>query len=308
MAVEKVRLTTELAREKEKFLTTFHAKVLDSRGSDSILGDTFAAEAAAHIDLDLDSLKVAKGASLTVPMRAKHLDTWAREYLAAHPSSTVLHLGCGLDSRVYRIDPPPTVRWYDVDRPEVIELRRRVYPERHDHAMIGTSVTDLRWLDAISADRPVLVIAEGLVMYLSEHDGVALLRRIAAQFPSGQLIFDAYSRLTVRLMMLVSSMMRAGLSLSWAIDDPRQLETQVPALRLVTATPFLTIPELVARLSRSQSAMQRRIFGAMTRRAWFRRSIQHLRYEFALAPDQLTRVIGGLSDDPHESNPEKIKR
>jgi len=280
MPVETVRLTTELAQEKEKFLTTFYGKVLDSRAGDSILGDAFANEAARHIDLDFESLKIPKGASLTLPLRAKHLDTWAREFLAAHPSSTVLHLGCGLDSRVYRIDPPPTVRWYDVDRPEVIELRRRIYPERHDYALIGSSVTELRWLDGIPADRPVLVIAEGLVMYLSEADGVALFNRIAKQFPSGQLLFDAYSRLTVRLMMLVSSVMRPALSLSWAINDPRQLETQVPHLTLLKATPFLTLPELVARLSKSQSAAQRKIFEAMARFPWFRQSIQHLRYEF----------------------------
>ena len=78
-------------------------------------------------------------------------------------SSTVLHLGCGLDSRVFRIDPPATVRWYDVDLPDVIDLRRRLYPERHDYELIATSVTDLRWLDGIPADRPVLVVAEGLV-------------------------------------------------------------------------------------------------------------------------------------------------
>jgi hypothetical protein len=33
--------------------------------------------------------------------------------LRANPVATVLHLGCGLDSRVFRIDPPPTVRWFD---------------------------------------------------------------------------------------------------------------------------------------------------------------------------------------------------
>ena len=60
--------------------------------------------------------------------------------------------------------------------------------------MIGTSVTDLRWLDAIPTDRPVLVVAEGLVIYLEESGGLALFRAITERFPSGQLIFDSYSR------------------------------------------------------------------------------------------------------------------
>src|SRR5262249_22403327 len=47
-------------------------------------------------------------------------------------------------------------------------------------------VTDLSWLDAIAGDTPVLVIAEGLVMYLHEKDGMALFLRITEQFPSGR--------------------------------------------------------------------------------------------------------------------------
>jgi O-methyltransferase involved in polyketide biosynthesis len=85
----------------------------------------------------------------------------------------------------------------------VIELRRRLYPERHDYELIATSVTDLRWLDMIPADRPAIAVAEGLVEYLTEKDAVALFKRISEQFPSGQIIFDAYSRLTVRIINLM---------------------------------------------------------------------------------------------------------
>jgi O-methyltransferase involved in polyketide biosynthesis len=90
----------------------------------------------------------------------------------------VLHLGCGLDSRVFRIDPPYTVRWYDIDMPDGIKLLRRLYPERHDYTLVGSSVTDFHWLDEIPADRPVLVVAEGLVQYLSEKEGLALFNLI----------------------------------------------------------------------------------------------------------------------------------
>jgi O-methyltransferase involved in polyketide biosynthesis len=104
-------------------------------------------------------------------MRAWHFDQWTRAFLAANPESTVLHLGCGLDTRVYRIDPGPKVRWFDVDFPDVIALREPLYPARDGYRRIGSSVTDLAWLDAIPGDTPVLVVAEGLMMYLHEKDG-----------------------------------------------------------------------------------------------------------------------------------------
>jgi len=47
----------------------------------------------------------------------------------------MLHLGCGIDSRVYRFDPPVSVRWFDVDYPEVFELRKCLYPERKENQM-----------------------------------------------------------------------------------------------------------------------------------------------------------------------------
>jgi len=276
-----------LPKEYETYLATLYGKALDSRAENPILGDRFADEAVRRIDFDFAKLKLPSGGAITLPMRAKHLDSWTREFLDAHPESTVLHLGCGLDSRVFRIDPPATVRWYDVDLPDVIDLRRRLYPERHDYEMIPTSVTDPHWLDAIPAERPVLVVAEGLVQYLSEKDGVALFNRITERFPSGQIIFDAYGRLTVRVINLAVRLITlrskptvAGtrVVLRWGIDEPREIEKLVPRLRLVTAVSFLTMPELVAHLVHSR--IQRMVYRALAHFAWYRRSMWHLRYEF----------------------------
>src|SRR5262249_37398811 len=158
MMTEKVHLT----REKETLLPTLYGRALDSRATNPILGDTYADAAVRRLDYDFEQLDLPQGAAISVPLRAKHLDGWTRELLAARPGATVLHLGCGLDSRIYRIGPPATVRWYDVDHAEVIALRRRLYSEHPGYTMIGTSVVDLRWLDAVPTDKPALVVAEGL--------------------------------------------------------------------------------------------------------------------------------------------------
>jgi O-methyltransferase involved in polyketide biosynthesis len=76
--------------------------------------------------MTIKKLKLASGSEVTLPMRAKHLDGWPREFLAAHPLAIVLNLGTGLDSPVLRIDPAAPVLWYDVDMPDVIDLRRKL--------------------------------------------------------------------------------------------------------------------------------------------------------------------------------------
>ncbi|MCY1078289.1 class I SAM-dependent methyltransferase [Archangium lansingense] len=274
MEAKKVRLT----KDKETYLATLYGKAMDAAVENPILGDHFAADAVARIDYDFTELKMEGGGEITLPMRALHFDQWTRAFLAANPESTVLHLGCGLDTRVYRINPGPTVRWFDVDFPDVIALREQLYPEREGYRRIATSVTELSWLDAIPGDTPVLVIAEGLMMYLHEKDGTALLRRITEQFPSGQLAFDGYSRTMIRLISRLTSARGMKVSLVWGVGDPHDLEKQVPKLRLVESVEFLTMPDLVRRLSKNwfSGVMQ----GVMGRLPFYRNLIRHLRYEF----------------------------
>ena len=197
-----------------------------------------------RLDYDFAKMKFPKGGEISLPIRAKHFDGWTRQFLAAHANNaTVLHLGCGLDSRVFRVDPPPTVRWFDVDQAEVIELRRRVYPERAGYEMIATSVTDLAWLERVPAGAPVFVVGEGLLIYLPEDAGLALLGAITAKFPSGELAFDVYSRAMVWLTRRLPAVKRTGAVLHWGIDDSHALERAVPRLHLVEDVPFLTMPE-----------------------------------------------------------------
>lgn len=274
MDEERVRL----GKEKETYLATLYGKALDAAVTDPILGDRCAAETVARIDYDFEELKLPSGGEITLPMRDWHFDQWTRAFLAANPESTVLDLGCGLDTRVYRIDPGPKVRWYDVDFPDVIALRERLYPRRNGHSQLGSSVTDLAWLSAIPGDTPVMVVAEGLLMYLQEKDGQALLRAIVGHFPCGQIAFDAYNGAMVRLVSRLAAVRGAQVELLWGVDDPHDLENEVPSLRLIDSVEFLAMPDLVRRLSRTW--YYKAIYGTMIRLPFYRNLILHLLYQF----------------------------
>src|SRR5690606_2890773 len=169
-----------------------------------------------QIDYDFSRLKVSEGTGATVAARAKYLDGWARTFLTTHPAATVVHLGCGLDTRVYRVDAGPDVRWYDVDYPEVVELRQQLYPARDGYHMLGSSVTEPGWLTDIPADQPTLVLAEGLTMYLRPDAGRTLLQRLTGRFPSGEIGFDAFDRVGIWSQKLNPVVRRSGSTLYWA--------------------------------------------------------------------------------------------
>ena len=188
-----------------------------------------------------DRTGLRRGDSAAVALRARHLDGWARSFLAAHPKAIVLHLGCGLDTRVYRLDPGPDVRWFDVDYPDVIELRRELYPARAGHQMVGSSVAEASWLAQVPGDLPVLVVAEGLTMYLREEEGKALIQRIVNRFPSGQFVFDALSRRGIRMQRFNKAIQAAGATVFWGIDGCADLEAIDRRLRCVTCLSALDL-------------------------------------------------------------------
>ncbi|MGB9305770.1 MAG: class I SAM-dependent methyltransferase [Mycobacterium sp.] len=215
-------------------LVTLYLRAYESRSRRPILGDHAAADAVDRIDYDFKRIhrtSLPATNQYLVTLRAKQLDDWSDDFLHRHPDAVVLHLGCGLDGRVFRLAPPPTVSWFDLDQAGVIDLRRRLYEETEHYRMIGSSVTDPGWLDQIPTGRPTLLIAEGLLMYLSESEVRQLLDRVIDRFDSGELLFDTLARLAP----MVSKVMTKGI-IKWGIGDARDIATWNPKLRFLEQT------------------------------------------------------------------------
>ncbi|HEY0228502.1 MAG TPA: class I SAM-dependent methyltransferase [Mycobacterium sp.] len=212
-------------------LVTLYLRAHESRLDKPILGDQAAAAAVDRIDYDFKRIHrnaLPAANQYLVVLRAKQIDDWCADFLQRHPEAVVAHLGCGLDGRAFRLEVPPSVRWFDVDQPTVIELRRRLYEDTERYRMIGSSVTDPQWLSQIPTGHPTLVVAEGLLMYLTESDVRRLLARLTDRFDSGEMLFDTLSALAPRL----SKVLTRGL-VTWGINNARELESWNPALRLV---------------------------------------------------------------------------
>ncbi len=235
MTTDKVRFT----QEKETMLMTLSGRAIQSQWKDPILRDPWAEEAMRHIDYDIGKQYRGVGSwriwskigCTIIATRAATFDLLTSRYLADHPDATVLHLGCGMDSRVFRVDPSAGVRWYDVDYPDVIDLRRQLFPERSAYHLIGASLEDLGWLDEAPRDRPGLVIAEGVLHYLSEAEVKALLNAVVAHFPSGQMIFDICNSFIVKR--AGANVGGTGATYQWGLDDPQDIQQLEPKLELV---------------------------------------------------------------------------
>jgi O-methyltransferase involved in polyketide biosynthesis len=264
-----------LTGTQQTALATLYARAQESSAANSILGDSAAIAAVDRLNYDFSTLHTSRRDQKTTAVRAKAYDSWARRFLAAEPTGVILNLGCGLDTRVYRVDPPATARWYDIDLPDVVALRRRLFPGRVGLHTISSSVTDPDLLSSIPGNVAVLVIAEGLTPYLPAVEGISMLNRIVEQFPQGDLVFDGYSTLGVKITQHYGPVKSSGARLDWAINDPHELETSVPGLQFISESLIEDVPDVERHFAWSARQAFRLISGVTPLRRLGRRLHYH---------------------------------
>lgn len=119
----------------------------------------------------------------------RRFDRHVRAFLARNPDGVIVHIGCGLDTPYERIG-DDQVEWFDLDVPEVMELRKKLISTSapHYHA-IAASVFDTHWLVEVecSMPRPFLFIAEGVFPYFEEAQVKELFLRLSEHFPGSAL-------------------------------------------------------------------------------------------------------------------------
>jgi O-methyltransferase involved in polyketide biosynthesis len=142
-------------------------------------------------------LEVGRSMVLDLALRTRTLDDLVRRFLGRHRDAVVLDLGCGLDPRRQRCDPPPGVDWYDIDFPVVIELRERLLPG--DPHLVGADLAAPGWLDQIPTDRPAMVVADGLMSFMTGAAFRGMTRAATAHLLCGEFAFNAYTALDLAL-------------------------------------------------------------------------------------------------------------
>jgi O-methyltransferase involved in polyketide biosynthesis len=168
-----------------------------------------------------------------IAVRAKRFDELVCRFIARCPEAVVLDLGAGLDGRMFRVGPPPTVDWYDIDFPNVVALRPQLLPQPANAHTVGADLTDPDWLEDIPTDRPAVIVADGLAAFLTEDDFGSLLNRLARHFPGGELAFNLYTTQAIWALKHTPGVATiAGAVANPGFNDPRQPECWAGDLKL----------------------------------------------------------------------------
>jgi O-methyltransferase involved in polyketide biosynthesis len=237
-----------LSGVSETMLITLYLRAMESQRPDALIKDENAVALVKRMNYDFDRVKqipLSKANKLVIILRNREFDYYARDFLRRNPKAVVVHIGCGLDSRFERVD-NGQVEWYDLDMPDVIELRRNLigdYKERYH--LLGCSVLDNAWLDTVSEQRqrPYLFLAEGVFMYFHEAQVKSLVLRLRDHFPGAELVFDVYSPLHVWVSNLQTSTPKIYIRVHWGIWRGQKIEIWGDGIHLLDEWGFFDRPE-----------------------------------------------------------------
>ncbi|MBO5363112.1 MAG: class I SAM-dependent methyltransferase [Clostridia bacterium] len=177
-------------------------------------------------------------------MRAKVFDDWLKTEAELTENTVVLHIGCGMDSRVERVGMRELL-WYDVDFSEVIEYRKKYYSETEDYRMIAGDLRQTDWLNALPQGKNAIVLLEGVSMYLTNGELKDGLTKIAECFSSVKILLDCYSNFAAKMSKYKNPVNDVGVTKVYGLDDPKILENeQIKFVQEREMTPKTLISQL----------------------------------------------------------------
>ena len=219
----------------ETLLITLNIRALESRRRDGMLQDEKAVAMVDRLACDFSRLRLRRHDEVAVIMRMRKFDAHVRDFLKRRAEAVVVHIGCGLDTRFERVD-DGRVEWFDLDLPDVMELRRRLIGnENSRYHALAASAFDEEWLEAVSRfkPRPFLFLAEGVLPYFEEVQVRSLVLRLQDRFPGSELVCDAHTPFVVWADNLHLALTGVKARLHWRLKHGKEVEGWGEDIRLL---------------------------------------------------------------------------
>ncbi|MBL7153207.1 MAG: class I SAM-dependent methyltransferase [Phycisphaerae bacterium] len=197
----------ELSDVAATSLVTLYCHALETQTPKPILEDAKAVEIVDKLNpllsespnklrRDLAQGKLDKRLIVHIALRARRYDEYVNQFLKISPDGLVVNIGCGFDTRFFRLD-NGKADFYDLDLPEVIEVKKKLLQETDRYRFIASSVLDYEWMDLLSCckGRPFLFLAEGVFMYLHADAVKTLILKLQSHFPGSEIVCEVINSL-----------------------------------------------------------------------------------------------------------------
>ena len=114
-----------------------------------------------------------------------------KELLGKYPQAVCINLGCGFDDKFSQAD-NGFIRWFDVDLPDQIAVRKKVYKDRERCVMMDGDALDGAWTKNIPKADMYIIVMEGVLEYFSKEQVKTCLHMLCDSFPHGYLLAELH--------------------------------------------------------------------------------------------------------------------
>jgi O-methyltransferase involved in polyketide biosynthesis len=212
------------------------ARALESKKSTPMLFDKKAMQIVERVNYNFTKLisSTTELSRIAWIVRSTCFDRLIKDFLRRYPGATVVNIGCGLDTTYERVD-TGSVKWFDMDLPDVIELRKLFMNETKNRKFIAGSFLENSWYRNLGYPDHVLFIAGGVFYYYEEKVIRSFLINLSLMFQSCELLFDVTSPSGVRATNRV--LQKVGIDdksfLKWGLKSTDKILSWSPRLRLL---------------------------------------------------------------------------
>jgi len=184
----------------------------------------------------------------------------------------VINLGCGFDTRYWRIN-NEKCEYIELDLPEVITIKKEILKEHLSYELFGCSVLDTSWIDKVvtKTNRNIILIAEGLFMYLQKYDVINLFKKISNSFYHSQIVLEVVTeKYTSGLWKKIVEMkikrilgLDAGSSYNFGVGQSSEIESYGNGIKIIDEWSYLDDDDI-----RPKVLKYFRQFKSFTRTQW----------------------------------------
>ena len=217
----------------------------ESHRKDAILKDPMACELVEKIDYDFAKFGKITMSTTGTTIRLRHFDRLVQRFIDRKVTEdpVVVSIGCGLDSRFQRVSNHNQATFYELDLPEVINLREKLFPASAKDLTIKGSMLETDWMDMLRQKHPhgrFLFLAEGVMMYFNEEQVKSVIQNLAQRFPGCEIYFDFVSKWAARNSDKHESVKRTKARFHFGLNDPHTIEQWFPKLKLIERFYFIS--------------------------------------------------------------------
>ncbi len=156
-------------------------------------------------------------------MRSAVFDNWLKARMEEDKEAVILHIGCGMDSRIHRVGTDGHT-WYDVDFPDVIQERKLYYQEDEFYHMIESDARENAWIQTLPNGKNAIIVMEGVTMYFKPEELKRLLKDLINHFNRVNILMDCYTDFAANATKYKNPINEVGVTVVYGVDDPHTLE------------------------------------------------------------------------------------